>query len=163
MSKPITLDDIEALPTDADGNVLVPIAMAEALLEQGQAVLATSRLFTEADYEELDPGIREVVRFLRENDFETTDSGDGLTKLAGMSPEEIAAQDEVIPEPHVFIVTERGEMLDEADRLHGLFVAVGFEEDAIGVQALYSPGDGVPILMLTGVSDAAFLETRSRS
>jgi len=32
------------------------------------------------DYTQLDPGIRKLVKLLRENGFETTDSGDGKTK-----------------------------------------------------------------------------------
>jgi hypothetical protein len=34
------------------------------------------------NYEDLDPGIREVVRMLRDAGFNTTDSGDGVTKVA---------------------------------------------------------------------------------
>lgn len=37
--------------------------------------------FDEAMYDDLDPGIVEVVRFLHGHGFETTDSGDGVSKL----------------------------------------------------------------------------------
>lgn len=36
---------------------------------------------SEVDYEALDPGIREVVRYLRGLGYDTTDSGDGESKL----------------------------------------------------------------------------------
>lgn len=49
-------------------------------------------------YEELDPGVRETVRRLRAAGFRTTDSGDGVSKLAAGWPEE-----EIILRPHVFI------------------------------------------------------------
>jgi hypothetical protein len=50
------------------------------------------------DYETLDPGIRDVVRRLRDRGFETTDSGDGVSK-----PAEWYAAGEAIPFPHVVI------------------------------------------------------------
>lgn len=37
-------------------------------------------MLEEINYEELDPGIREIVRRLRELGWDTTDSGDGASK-----------------------------------------------------------------------------------
>lgn len=42
------------------------------------------------DYESLDAGIRELVKALREHGIETTDSGDGVSKLEGCAPGETA-------------------------------------------------------------------------
>lgn len=50
------------------------------------------------DYDQLDPGIREVVRVLRGYGYHTTDSGDGITKLGEMGC--------VIDQPHVVIALE---------------------------------------------------------
>ena len=36
---------------------------------------------TEVPYDELDPGIRETVRWLNKHLFKTTDSGDGVSKF----------------------------------------------------------------------------------
>ena len=49
----------------------------------------------EPDYDELDPGIREVVRLLRKHHFDTTDSGDGVSKDADPG--------EVLDYPHVHV------------------------------------------------------------
>lgn len=48
------------------------------------------------DYACLDPGIVEAVRFLNEIGYQTTDSGDGVTKFAKGLPDDCA-----IPFPHV--------------------------------------------------------------
>lgn len=39
----------------------------------------TKATMQEIDYSELNPGIRETVRFMREHGYETVDSGDGQT------------------------------------------------------------------------------------
>jgi len=49
------------------------------------------------DYDEIDPGIRDVVRRLREAGYNTTDSGDGVTKFA----EGGEAMDCALPYAHV--------------------------------------------------------------
>lgn len=55
---------------------------------------------SDIDYEALDPGIRRTVRWLRSLGFETTDSGDGVTKPAmGLTWD-----DGVRDHPHVIIV-----------------------------------------------------------
>lgn len=60
-------------------------------------------------YDELDPGIREVVRVMRDNGFRTTDSGDGVSKPADHRALNI---------PHVFAVVVPADALgSECDRL----------------------------------------------
>ena len=62
-------------------------------------------------YENLDPGIREVVRVLRDAGFVTTDSGDGVSKWE--NPPEWMTEDPegcgVLRIPHVFMVARSGE------------------------------------------------------
>src|SRR3990167_5413157 len=63
------------------------------------------------DYESLDPGIRDVVRKLRANGFETADSGDGISKPAG---------ERVMDFPHVACSVAPDFLFSEADRLQSL-------------------------------------------
>lgn len=121
----------------------------------------------EPPYEELDPGVRETVRWLFEQGFDPTDSGDGVSKGGGCSR----------PVPHVFMVVRQPGMLEqEVERLHRLLVAQGVqlydgpmtpeEADELGVrwegvpegsvrgslQGNYAPG-GPAIIVLDGVND----------
>lgn len=65
------------------------------------------------NYNKLDPGIREVVRYLRENGFNTVDSGDGKTKFESGDWD----AEELLPMPHVFIASRPNELLDDAEDL----------------------------------------------
>ena len=86
------------------------------------------------DYEQLDPGVREVVRLLHQHGFVTTDSGDGVSK----------PQDEIeIPSPHVVCTVKPAYLLNEADNLAGL---LGSEWT---VEATYYPGNPIAILLAT--------------
>lgn len=70
------------------------------------------------DYEQLDPGIRGIVRTLREAGFETTDSGDGVSKLgAGIVDDGVM---EVLDMPHVAAKVSVDAMVGEAQRLQRL-------------------------------------------
>lgn len=64
------------------------------------------------DYAALDPGIREIVRRVNDAGFETTDSGDGVSK-----PADWYAIGEAIPFPHVVAATTPGLMVPAAERL----------------------------------------------
>jgi hypothetical protein len=107
-----------------------------------------------------DPGIRRVVAWLRDEGFETTDSGDGVTKIAqGFTPE----NDGVLDVAHVHMVVAPAQLIGEADRLARLVRAklagVRFPNgadaiDAVIVDATYMPLEGVAVLSLFGVSDA---------
>lgn len=103
------------------------------------------------DYEQLDPGIRNVVRFLRENGFETTDSGDGS---------KAEAMDCALDVPNVFCVVPKEVAFDEADRLQRL-ICEKLQVDAgaliaggIAVELTYSPLDQVCVLSLFGLDDS---------
>lgn len=114
------------------------------------------------DLNTITPGVREVVRWLREHDFNTTDSGDGLTNVnAGMEG--------VLRFPHVHIKAFWGSsMLKRALRLHTLLEEqlrgrVLRDEErgplAPDIQVIYSPIDGVATLSLINVNDLALAGT----
>lgn len=64
-------------------------------------------------YEELDPGIRDIVRRVNQAGFETTDSGDGVSK-----PQEWFDSGEALPFPHVVAVTTPATMVKDAHLLN---------------------------------------------
>jgi hypothetical protein len=87
------------------------------------------------NYEELDPGIREVVRRLRAQGFVTCDSGDGVSK-----PPEAR----VFELPHVVARCEPEALLHEARRLQG---ALDWVEPDWRVEATYIPKEAVALLL----------------
>ena len=100
------------------------------------------------DYEAIDPGIRDTVRLLREHGFETTDSGDGVTKLgSGWS------DTEAMPFPHVACHVTRDTLFAEADRLATVLLIPW------SIQASYDPRDKSYVLLATL---AALLDARPR-
>lgn len=112
---------------------------------------------TEIDYAELDPGIRDVVRLLQVWGFETTDSGDGVTKPAAGWPEH-----ELIPGAHVAMRVKASELVSEAERLADMLDDVlGVKVQAIGmgsphIEASFDPAvPGLGILILLGFDDGA--------
>jgi hypothetical protein len=93
------------------------------------------------DESRLDPGIRDVVRTLRAAGFQTSDSGDGVSK-----PADWYKSGEALPYPHVFSVTTTRAMVDDAGILLQLLRA---EHGTMGdwrVVASWSPNDGHAIL-----------------
>lgn len=98
--------------------------------------------------DQISPGIREVVRFLREHGFETTDSGDG-TSNAGMGC--------AIDIPHVHMACEPDALILEAERLATLLRGKGlvFQSDMEGpcIQATYDVASRVGIISLFQVSN----------
>ena len=102
------------------------------------------------DYEVLDPGIREAVSLLRDAGFETTDSGDGVSK-----PADWFESGEALPFPHVFAVVSKDEMFRQADRMLSVLHRIDFggaRHVSTGVpgwrvEASYCPNDGSCILM----------------
>lgn len=97
------------------------------------------------DYNQLDMGIRKVVRWLREQGFETTDSGDGESKSDGAR---------VFDMPHVAIRCTRKDLITEADRLEDLILTHlrGIYEE-IHIEATYDPSDRSCVLLLLRLSD----------
>jgi len=78
-------------------------------------------------YSELDPGIRNTVRWLNDNDFSTHDSGDGVSKFVGDDPMDCA-----LPFPHVVMLVSAAELIPECDRLCRLLRAAGVRVEAAG-------------------------------
>jgi len=101
------------------------------------------------DYEQLDPGIRAAVRYLRERAYDTTDSGDGVTKLADGWPSE-----ELILCPHVAIHACRDTFVSVSHRL--LFDLeqpaardAGLPTGTPSIEATYFPASGSAIVLVT--------------
>jgi hypothetical protein len=86
------------------------------------------------DYDLLDPGIREVVRWLRDNGFETTDSGDGKSK---------PADERVLDYPHVFMVTTQNSMRSTVLSLASMVV------NDLGIKPVPYGADGGPWIQLS--------------
>ena len=106
------------------------------------------------DYSQLDPGIRETVKFLRTHGVYTSDSGDGKTKFE-------TGQDCCALEfPHVFAVTEPKRMVDEARRIAALLVAHGIYVQPVGYCMLGQDEAAATDEDVTwDVSEAAEIET----
>lgn len=94
------------------------------------------------NYDKLDPGIREVVRWLVENGFEPSDSGDGKYKL-----EHGWSEEDIIPYPHVYMTIEpAGRLVAECSRLVACLSAKDIElvqawteEGKPHIECLYDP------------------------
>lgn len=91
----------------------------------------------EPDYATLDPGVRELVRELRAAGFDTTDSGDGS---------KVTWQEGALPFRHVVAQVEPADLIREAHRLQALAGHLGLT--GWGIEASYSPADGVALLVL---------------
>lgn len=106
-------------------------------------------LSEELDLTALDPGIRETVRWLRSHGFETTDSGDGVSKDL--------SNEDVLPFPHVAMMVPPDELVAEADRLAALLREAGHDIQPQGpegttapaIQASYDPANGIGMIVLT--------------
>lgn len=99
----------------------------------------------EVPYDELDPGIRETVRWLNDHGFETTDSGDGLSKFDAEGEPMKGWEDCVMPFPHVVISVDAIFLVRECDRLVRHLEAIGLSigqqglDDGIFIQGTYDP------------------------
>jgi len=122
------------------------------------------------DYASLDPGIRDVVRWLHARGIRTSDSGDGKTKFlltckhcgykfgAGDPPfchlrptmlceSEIDLSTEAMPFPHVIVPSTPETVIAEARILLGWLRAGRPDEDWV-VEASFSPNDGSAFLLM---------------
>ena len=103
------------------------------------------------DYKTINPGIRETVRLLRDNGFNTCDSGDGSTREFECDP----------GYPYVGIEVSPERLVAEADRLVGVLAAAGvvveeMDEDGTrpAIQADYHPVARKAFVVLINVKDA---------
>lgn len=123
-------------------------------------------------YDDLDPGIREVVRWLNDNGFITQDSGDGKAKFTedGKPLPDWEMPDVdfdcVIPYPHVVMAVPVEQLGTECDRLLDLLLARGVPVSAQGpdgstvaIQGSYDPTLDIPaFIMLMGLDDAGLTQ-----
>lgn len=89
------------------------------------------------NYDDLDPGIREVVRLVNEAGFVTTDSGDGVSKPAEWYQPDERGVTEAFPFQHVVAESCRETLIDDADRLAAV-LGIGW-----AVEATYGTADGI--------------------
>lgn len=104
------------------------------------------------DYSTLTPGIRKTVKFLREHDFETTDSGDGITNVA-------LGIEHALDIPMVAMVVDRDDLIAESERL--LELLRPWMSTKAHIDASYSPIDEAAIILLLDFSDIDFNEMGS--
>lgn len=100
----------------------------------------------------LDPGIAATVSLLIAAGFNTTDSGDGVSKDT--------TREDVLPFPHVVATVAPNDLLEEARRLRRILEFVGVSigpQDGVhpAIEAAYDVGAGVATILLSGVDDAA--------
>lgn len=98
--------------------------------------------------ENVDPGVASLVAKLRAMGWDTTDSGDGKTKIE-------AGDDEALDVPHVHMVVDGDEMIRLAQVLLKDVQCLVSENNwqNIDIQASYSPIDDVATLSLYGIDD----------
>lgn len=88
---------------------------------------------TGEDLDNLNPGVRRLVAFLREQGFETVNSGDGATHLCTCDLEF----------PYVSIqINHDQDLIREADRLYGMMRNLGIQMQVVPEMA--DPHDEVP-------------------
>jgi glyoxylate carboligase len=103
--------------------------------------------------DDINPGVRRTVAWLRSLGFDTTDSGDGRTNVA-------AGIEGALEFPHVYIRVQRGaDLVAEAHRLaialqrRGVCVGPIGPDDTPCIQATYDPCDGSASIALLYVGD----------
>lgn len=101
------------------------------------------------DNEDLNPGIRRTVAWLRAKGFRTTDSGDGVTHSFECDRDEA----------YCSIAVEPARLVSEAARLCLLLEDAGVAVHPMGpealvtIQATYDPADGSAFIDLVGLDD----------
>lgn len=93
-------------------------------------------------YEELDPGIRDVVKLFRDAGFNTTDSGDGVSKAPGPH---------VLPFKHVVAEVSSVSLVAEANRMLQLLKDTGMNDWQ--VEATYIPNEDLAFLMASELTE----------
>ena len=99
--------------------------------------------------DEIQPTMARTVEWLQDRGFDTCDSGDGVLNVE-------AGMEGALEFAHVFCRVRPAFLLHEADRLWSEVRARGLDRDErVAVEASYSPRDGVALLGLYYVDDAA--------
>jgi hypothetical protein len=101
------------------------------------------------DYEQIDPGVRKLVRWLNELGFETTDSGDGYSKS------NLGYEDEdFLNFPHVAILCSKyEEPYYTANRLLEELMEAKLPVGHGTIQLSYDPFDKSSIILLIDIDD----------
>lgn len=113
--------------------------------------------------DDLNPGIRRTVAFLRAHGFDTCDSGDGRTHDHPCDR----------PYPYVTMRCDPARLAAESDRLRGALTATGvlvvnstraWDHDGdspagVTIGASYDPCDGVGVIDLAGLDDDRLVAT----
>lgn len=107
---------------------------------------------TKEQIDELDPGIRQTVLWLRKNGYDTTDSGDGS---------KVATMERAMPFPNVAIRVDLDgpELVSVADDLayalkeQGIMIEPQNEDGKPYIQASYDPVDASAMILLCNVDD----------
>lgn len=106
----------------------------------------------EPPWDELDAGIRDLVRALWRAGFTPVDSGDG-SRTGDKADMECA-----LDVPHVFMTCDPAALVAEADRLQALIASWGVpersEDGEPNTHANYAPIDGIGLLALYRITDA---------
>lgn len=124
----------------------------------------------------LDPGIRKTVCWLRrELWFNTTDSGDGVTKFERLTTTTDEDRAEILDEengamecPNVAIVVDPTRLVEESERLHDAVLgripslSAAHEYD-FQIQASYSPIDQTAVILMLGVDDTMLFPEETKS
>lgn len=120
-------------------------------------------------YDELDPGVRRLVRLLNDHGFDTCDSGDGKSKFGADGkplPGWESESDEftwVLDVPHVAMMCDPADLVTECDRLRDVLTGAGVElsqQDGHGkvpcIQGSYDPcyPDRFGVIVVSGVDDS---------
>ena len=115
---------------------------------------------------DLDPGIRNVVALIRGAGFETTDSGDGVSKLG---TEQAGC---MRTEPHVVVRVPLGTLERSTDLLVAFLQSLGltvvplpFDKVLPGevcVEGVYAPASGVALIDVTHLDDAGLALAQAR-
>ena len=113
--------------------------------------------------DDVDPGIRRTVAWLRSHGFNTTDSGDGVTKFRLAKERGEEPMDCAIEIPHVHIPLKCAENgIATADRLmRVLRDQAGLVVNQGDIQVVYDPAVRMSILSLYNVDDARLFGTHS--
>lgn len=97
-------------------------------------------------YSKLNPGIRDVVRLLRENGFITTDSGDGVTNVQ-------AGMEGALKIPHVVCRTGEDFIIMEANRMFDLLKSKGIDVGPGQIESVYCPLQKIVTITLWGITN----------
>jgi len=121
------------------------------LLAKGQRYLPDARRLAgigrPPPWDDLDPGIVDLVRLLWDAGFTPTDSGDGVSKVGGSMDGDDGC---VIPRPHVALSVDRLDLLVETDRAISVLEASGRPIDPLTawhVEGTYAGGDDALIMV----------------